>query len=104
MKTRRHKLKRKSDMDIASVVTAVMRQHVEDDQKNFGLIHESFEDMGKKLDRISGTVDSLQGAADFFKGAGLLKKPMLLIVGFILGVVALFGGIKTLLAFFIPIK
>lgn len=58
----------------------------------------------KMLVDIKESLDNLQGLSDFFKGAGLLKKPLMILIAFIIGLVTLIGGIKSLLTFFLPIK
>lgn len=55
-----------------------------------------------KIDKIQKTLDDMQWLADFTNGAGLLRKPLGWLVMFILGAVALLGGFKSLISFFIP--
>lgn len=52
----------------------------------------------ESIKRIENFMSSLQGLADVFKGASLLRKPAVVVLGLVLGIVALSGGLKTLLA------
>lgn len=58
-------------------------------------------EMRELLNSIKESIDNLQGVNDFFKGAGLLRKPLMLIAGFILAIVAVMGGLKTILTWFV---
>ena len=58
----------------------------------------------EKLTKIGESMENLSGLSDFLKGSSLLRKPLMLFVGLILGVVALVGGLKTILGWFIVIK
>jgi len=50
----------------------------------------------KKMDDFIDTMQPLTDLANSFKGIGLLKKPSLWLLAFVLGVVAFLGGIKSL--------
>lgn len=90
-------------------------KHFKDDAENFKKINESFThqqeahvEFNKKLDQILSHVEkskdfmeNLSGLNDFVKGTRLLKSPMMWVVGFIIGAVALMGGFKTILNWFL---
>lgn len=52
----------------------------------------------EKLDKIMDSLNSISWLADISKGTQLLKKPSLWFFAFILGLVALMGGLKALIA------
>ena len=76
-------------------------EHTEEDRKNFEKIHDTMDCMNKKLDKIGESMENLQGMTDFFKGTKLLQKPLMIIVAFIVGIVALIGGLRTLISWLI---
>lgn len=49
-------------------------------------------------------MENMSGLNDFVRGTALLKRPALWLLALILGIVALFGGLKSLLLFFTPVK
>lgn len=82
-------------------------KHQEDDAKRFDEITKTLESQNTVLKQIldNQKVESsfradLEALADFIKGLGLLRKPVLWILGFVLGVVALMGGLKTIVGWF----
>lgn len=78
--------------------------HAKEDKENFDKLHDTLELTNRKLDKLVDSMDNLQGVSDFFRGTSLLRKPMMIFVGFIMALVALLGGFKALLAFFLPLK
>lgn len=59
-------------------------------------------ELDKKMIIMQTTIDDMAWLAEFTKGAGLLRKPLGWLVMFVLGAVALLGGFKSLLSFFVP--
>lgn len=80
-------------------------KHTEDDAKSFKALNElittNHEEQQKVLVDIQGTLTNLAGVSDFFKGVSLLKKPLMLFVAVVIGLVALMGGLKTIVGWFI---
>lgn len=76
--------------------------------KNIEDVKEILISHDKKLGDIKDSLDSISWLADISKGTQLLKKPSLWLVAFILGIVALMGGLKALIAavvnWVIPVK
>lgn len=63
--------------------------------------NEMFNSLNKKLDTVVQHTNNMSDFNDFIKGIGLMKKPMMWFVAIIVGIVALFGGLKTILSWFI---
>lgn len=62
------------------------------------------EDMNVTLKNIEKFMENLSGLNNFVTGVDLLKKPSLWLLAFVIGIVALFGGLKTLLGWFFVLK
>lgn len=56
------------------------------------------------LKRIEGFMLNLNGLNNFVTGVDLLKKPTLWLLAFVIGFVALVGGLKTLFGWFFVMK
>lgn len=92
-----------------------LHNHFEEDKKNFKYINEVLsaqeKDHGefkKQLDAILESqtktkefMENMSGLNDFLKGAGLLRKPLMVLVGFIIALVAVMGGLKTIIGWFV---
>jgi len=81
-----------------------MTSHFKEDQDRFSKQDDDHARFDKTLKEIRDSLDNLQGVSDFVKGAGLLRRPLMLFVGLILAVVAVMGGLKTILSWFILSK
>lgn len=78
----------------------LLKNHFEEDRVNFKKIDES---LGVLIDGQKKThefMENLGWLADASKGVGLLKRPVVWFVLFIAGLVAVTGGLKTILAWF----
>lgn len=76
-------------------------KHQQDDAKNFEEIRNTLQQILDNQKVESSFRTDLQALSDFIKGLGLLRKPVLWILGLVLGIVALMGGLKTILSWFI---
>lgn len=83
-------------------------KHQEEDAKRFDDITRNLNAQNDVLKQIleNQKVESsfradLEALSDFIKGLGLLKKPVLWILGLVLGIVALMGGLRTIISWFI---
>ena len=88
-----------------------IKDHFEEDKRNFKKIDDfmtthsqDHEEFKASLKEIKCFMENLSGVSDFVKGAGLLKKPMMIFVALVVGVVALMGGLKTIIGWFIITK
>lgn len=86
-------------------------KHFEDDKKNFGRIDKILEkqdsdhkEFSKDLKEIKAFMENLSGVNDFVKGASLLKKPMIWFLSIVVGIVALMGGLKSIIGWFVLSK
>lgn len=83
-------------------------KHQEEDAKRFDEITKTLESQNHTLEQIlnnqkieSAFRTDLEALSDFLKGLGLLRKPMGWLVMFVLGLVALMGGFKTIIGWFV---
>jgi len=91
-----------------------MVKHFKEDAENFKKIDEANklqEEDHKNFYRMLGEIqtaqketkefmENLSGVSDLVRGAGLLKKPSLWLLGIVLGIIALMGGFKTIIGWF----
>lgn len=92
-----------------------LHKHFKEDKENFAKINDNFESQNiilaqqdkdhiqfkEDLDEIKAFMKDLKGVDDFFRGVGLLKKPAMIFVAVVVGIVALFGGLKTIIGWFV---
>jgi len=92
-----------------------LHQHFLEDKKNFKNINDTLStqnvilatqegdhvEFRRDLAEIKAFMESLKGVEEFFKGAGLLKRPMMIFVGFIIALVAVMGGLRTIIGWFV---
>jgi hypothetical protein len=95
-----------------------LKRHFEEDRTNFQRMDEQFskiqaaadqqtEQLNTILLHIKTTnefMENLDGFNNLVKGTTLLKKPVLWFLAIVLGIVALFGGLKTILSWFLITK
>ena len=79
-------------------ITLLLQEHIEDDRKRFDKQEDDHREFRATLQEIKGFMTNLAWLSDISKGTQLLKKPSLWLIAFILGIIALMGGLKTLLA------
>jgi hypothetical protein len=93
----------------------ILQKHIEEDRLNFQEIKDKFDaqenyhkSFDEKLTSICANVkksnefmENLSEINNFVKGASLLKKPMIWFLAFVVGLVALMGGLKTITSWFI---
>lgn len=94
------------------------KKHEEEDRGRFDALdlankaqekdHEEFKkalsDIKDHMETSSAFMQNLSGVSDLVKGAGLMKKPMMLFVGLVIATVALMGGLKTIISWFVISK
>lgn len=85
-----------------------LTKHFAEDEKNFldlaNKLKEQENDhleFRRDLKQIRDFMENLSGFNDLIKGGRLLKTPSLWILGLVLGTVALMGGFKTIIGWFI---
>lgn len=102
------------DNDIKKLTDA-MTKHFVDDSENFEKINKANElqdqdhknfylrlgEIQKHQEETKAFMENLSGVSDLVRGAGLLKKPSLWLLAFVVGLVALFGGFKAIIGWFI---
>ncbi len=105
MVERRNKSERRKD------VRELLEQHFIEDRANFGNIAKALQGIeehikisnvhmevsNKHMEATNTFMESLAWLSDISKGTQLLKRPSLWIFAFIIGLAALFGGLKTLI-------
>lgn len=79
---------------------AELQAHFKSDEGRFDKQENAHVEFNKKLDNIMTKLDDLKDISDFVKGAGLVKKPIMVVVGFIVGLVVLIGAFRSLFNFF----
>lgn len=99
-------------------VSKLLESHFEEDKRNFLRVdeqmekqtqdHEKFDatlsNIEKHMEKSTAFMESMSGLNDFVSGTRLLKKPSLWLVAVVVGVVALFGGFKTIIGWFVISK
>jgi len=89
-----------------------LKKHFEEDRINFKKIEDQFSKLQDSTDKqnehlhtilvhiktSNEFMENLSGINDVVKGVKLFRRPSLWILAFVLGIVALTGGLKTLLA------
>ena len=92
-----------------------LKTHFEEDRINFKKIEDRFLEVKNSNDKQNETLntilvhvkttnefmENLEGINNVVKGTRLLKTPSLWLIALVVGIVALFGGIKSLLTIFI---
>lgn len=81
-------------------IKQIIEKHIEDDNLRFAKQEIDHERFDQKLDDIKGFMESLSWLSDISKGTLLLRTSSKWILAVIIGLVALFGGIKSLIALF----
>lgn len=79
---------------------AELQTHFINDEKRFSKSEEEHEEFKDSLKEIKDSLADIKELSNFFKGAGLMKKPLMMILGFIVALVSVIGGIRTLISFF----
>lgn len=81
-----------------------IKKHFDEDRVNFKKINDHLTTLIKGQDglvdgqkKTHDFMDTLGWLSDISKATDLLKKPSLWVVAFVLGMVALFGGVKALI-------
>ena len=82
-------------------IVALLKEHIEDDRKRFDKQEQDHAEFRNTLKDIKCFMENLSGVSDLVRGAGLLKKPMIWLLAFIVGIIALMGGLKTIVGYFI---
>lgn len=77
-----------------------LQTHFKEDNERFGQQEQDHKEFKEAMKEINAKLDNLKDLSDFLRGMGLMKKPLTMILGFILGTVALLGGIRSLITFF----
>lgn len=94
---------RKSDQPSLKQLHELLIVHFREDSDRFGAAekdHKEFREIlkviGGHIEKSNGFMENLSWLNDISKGTQLLKRPSLWVVAFVLGLAALFGGLKTL--------
>lgn len=66
-------------------------------EARFDKMDERFDNQDEVLERIESFMSNMSGISDAVRGVGLLKKPALWLLAFVLGIIMFTGGIKTIL-------
>lgn len=82
----------------------MLKKHIEDDNTRFKKQDDDHEQFRKDLGEIKVFMANLSGVSDLVRGAGLLKAPMIWLLALVVGIVALMGGVKTIIGWFIISK
>ena len=104
--------------DITQNLSVEIKKHFEEDRINFQRMDDQFKKMedanteqNMKLNTIlvhiktsNEFMENMNGINDVVKGVSLLKRPSLWLLALVIGMVALFGGFKSILAIFLPTK
>lgn len=77
-------------------IKKILEEHLEDDRVRFAKQDLDHEEFRTTLLEIKGFMASLSWLSDISKGTQLLRRPSLWFMVFVLGLVALLGGIKSL--------
>ncbi len=88
--------RRKAKQDRRKTMREVFSDHAEQDRASFGEIKETMIRIESHIQTSNQFMESLAWISDISKGTKLLKRPSIWMVAFILGVVALMGGLKAM--------
>lgn len=81
----------------------LLKKHTDEDHKNFEKIEKRLDLIIDGQKKTHAFMDTLGWLSDISKATDLLKKPSLWVLAFVLGMVALFGGVKALVGAIISI-
>jgi hypothetical protein len=95
--------RRKNKKDRRKTVRELFEEHAKDDKANFEKINTSLQKIDAYMERGDEHIredkvfkESLAWLSDISRGTQLLKRPSLWLVAFVVGIVALSGGLKAL--------
>lgn len=102
--------RRRNKKDRRKTVRQLFEDHAREDRTNFEKINLSLQGISKYMERGDEHMkedkvfkESLVWLSDISRGTQLLKRPSLWLVAFVVGMVALLGGFKALMAGIISI-
>lgn len=79
---------------------AELQSHFKSDDSRFNKQEEDHVEFKETLKEIKQHLSDLKDVSDFIRGAGLVKKPLMMIISFIVGLVVLIGAVRSLFGFF----
>lgn len=112
IKTMKTKERRKVIRRKPESMAVLLARHFQEDRDNFSDIQKQFANQAREkvelnqnlkliasqMEKNNIFMENMKGFSEFVEGASLLKKPVIWFVALVIGIVALGGGIKTILA------
>ena len=85
-----------------------LEEHFKEDERNFANIDKNLCEIKEHMkvtcshmEKSTKFMENMSGVNDFVRGTTLLKKPLMVFAAIVLGIVALMGGLRTIISWFI---